>query len=749
MKWNNVRLVFLREVRDQLRDRRTLFTIAVLPLLLYPLLGMIFLQIAQFMREHPTSILVLGAEALPEQPALLQGAAFAEQFVMPRDQGRLRLTIQPLDDAGSPSADARQRAQRVVQAGEFDAVVVFPADFAERLAEFHERPRDEHGAPRNADAADVIPQPEVFVNTASDKSRIAADRVERVLELWREAIVSDNLRQRNVPLAATQPFQVVNTDVAQERSRRAAAWSKILPFIVLVWALTGAFYPAIDLCAGEKERGTLETLLCSPAQRSEIVWGKLFTIMVFSMATSVFNLLCMALTSVFILGRIAHLDATAAPAAIGMPPWSAVVWLLLALAPIAALFSALALAIAAFARSSKEGQYYLMPLLLVTLPLMMLPLLPTAELDLGMSLIPVTGVMLLLRALIEGQYVEALRYAVPVIAVTAVCCLVAIRWAVEQFNNESVLFRESERWGLSLWLRHVIRDRHETPTISEAVLCGLLILMVRFFASFAVSMPDSWPRFVTVTVVSLISFVATPALLMAVVLTRSPAKTLLLQRPRWVTLPMAIALAIVIHPAGVTLSEVIRSLYPISPDVVQQLHAVESLLGRAPSLWSLLIVLALVPAICEELAFRGFILSGLRHSGHKWGAIVASSVFFGATHGILQQSLSAFALGLVLGYLAVQTRSLLPGLAFHAVYNALVLALAWNADGVHHWSGWDWLLTGTGETAGYRWPVVAMSILSTVGILVWFRGLPFQPTAEESLHEAVVRGERLAETPEM
>ena len=57
-------------------------------------------------------------------------------------------------------------------------------------------------------------------------------------------------------------------------------WSKILPFVVLIWALTGAFYPAIDLCAGEKERGTLETLLSSPAQRSEIVWGKLLSVVI-------------------------------------------------------------------------------------------------------------------------------------------------------------------------------------------------------------------------------------------------------------------------------------------------------------------------------------------------------------------------------------------------------------------------------------------------------------------------------------
>lgn len=744
MKWTNVRLIFQREVRDQLRDRRTLFTIAVLPLLLYPLLGIVFFQIAQFMREHHTTILVLGTDALPAEPALLENASFSPVLVAPLDVGRLQLTLRPLNSSGKENV--REEAERLVQGGQFDAVVVFPRDFATRLNEFREQLREKTHETRGMHG---IPQPEVFVNTANDKSRIAAERLERVLGRWREAIVSDNLRRQNVPVAATEPFRLLNTDVAKERSRRAAAWSKILPFVVLIWALTGAFYPAIDLCAGEKERGTLETLLCSPAQRGEIVWGKLLTITLFSMATSIFNLLCMALTSIFVISRITQMEGGLAGAPIGIPPWTALSWLLLALIPISALFSALALAIAAFARSSKEGQYYLMPLLLVTLPLMMLPMLPTAELDLGTSLIPVTGVMLLLRALIEEQYVAALRYAVPVVGVTCLCCLLAIRWAIGQFSDESVLFRESERWGLGLWLKQVVRDRGETPSVAEALLCGVLILLVRFFASFSLGAPESWPQFAMTTVVSQLAFIATPALLMAIILTRSVGQTLLLRPPRLTSVPAALLLAVAIHPAGMALTEAIQRLYPIGADVLQQLQQMGGLVHQAPNVWSVLVVLALTPAICEELAYRGFILSGLRRSGHKWVAIIVSSLFFGITHGVLQQSLAAFALGIVLGYLAVQTGSLLPGLLFHAVYNSLGLVLSLTAvNGLNRSPAVDWLLRDPASSPGYRWPVVAASVLVSLLILAWFRALPFQPTEEERLQEALARGERLAETPD-
>ena len=79
---------------------------------------------------------------------------------------------------------------------------------------------------------------------------------------------------------------------------------EILPLIIIIWAMTGAFYPAIDLCAGEKERGTLETLLSCPASRHEIVFGKLLTVWVFSIATSLLNLVSMGLTGKFVFAQL-------------------------------------------------------------------------------------------------------------------------------------------------------------------------------------------------------------------------------------------------------------------------------------------------------------------------------------------------------------------------------------------------------------------------------------------------------------
>lgn len=717
----NVRLIWFREIRDQLRDRRTVFMIAVLPLLLYPLLGMLFLQMTQFMRQQPTRIWVVGAAELTGEPALFAQGRFAADFCPEDEAELLQLTV--LEPAPKPDGDEAflETARREIRRDGYDAVVLFPAGFSARLAELSAATGDPAKTVREGTDAhpSPVPQPEILFNQAGDASRIAADRVERVLTRWREAVVRRLLESRGVSPAVVTPFETVRTDVSEETGRRAAVWSRILPFVLFVWALTGAFYPAIDLCAGEKERGTLETLLCSPATRSEIVGGKLLTVMTFSVATAYLNLLSLGTTGAFILRQIGAAAETGMKLDLGAPPLSAMFWLLIAAWPVSALFSALALAIAAFAHSVKEGQYYLMPLMLVSFPLITLPLLPSAQLDLGTSLIPVTGLVLWLRQLIEGHYGDALRYAAPVVAVTAGCCWLATRWAVRQFQTESVLFREAERVGLRLWLRHIIRDRGETPSVAEALLCGLLILLVTFFAGLRPVRMAVWNDFVRIVATTQLGLVAAPALIMTVFLARSPRQTLLLNVPRLWTIPAAFLLAVAAHPLVLLLAQGISATYPLSEDTLRRLGDLTQIAQRA-EIWQLLLVVALTPAICEELAFRGFVLSGLRHLGSRWAAVAISSLLFGVTHGLLQQSLSAVALGFVIGYVALQTNSLLPGAIFHFTHNALSVLAGRITPQVLEQHPWlDWLYQPTGSPVipfAYHWPVLVVSGMVSLGL---------------------------------
>ena len=787
MNWSNVLLILNREIRDQLRDRRTLFMIFVLPVLLYPFMGMSMFQLMQFTQEHPTRVLVLGAEELTLSSSrtplgLMGGSAAAtisdafqripplvervENLSLAKPSGRdladgnsdtdkwrfnpalfdegdraellhvslLAATVDPgwgpaLGVGAAPwllnTLESRHElARNWLKDGTYQAVVVIPPGFQARLRQFPQR------AGEGVDQASWSQAPDVQVwhNTAKKKSEITRGRIIQVVRKWRDAIIQSNLQAAGISTREMIPFDIEHgddQDVADRRNRHAAVWSMLFPFVLLIWSLTGAFYPAVDLCAGEKERGTLETLLTSPALRSEIVWGKLLTIMIFSIGTVVLNLVALGATGVFLLSRIPNL---------GPPPALSFLWMFLAMIPVSALFSALCLALAAFARSTKEGQYYLMPLFLITLPLVALPLSPSFELTLGSSLIPVTGIVLLLRSAIEGDYLEAFRYFGPVMMVTIACCWLAMRWAVDQFNKESVLFRESERFELGAWLRHLRRDRERTPSVAAALLCGVLILILRFFFGLAIS-PGRVDPVMQVLVPQLVA-IAFPALLMTILFTRSPRETLLLKRPPGWTLPAVVLLAVCYNPVAQMLGAAVQQMYPVPPGVEE---AMRGLIGQLPGFGTMFLLFAVVPAVCEELAFRGFILSGMRHLGRKWLAILLVSLFFGLTHTIAQQQIMATITGLVLGYVAVQTGSLFPAIAFHLTHNGLVVAMSrLNASMIEGNSLLRLVfdVSASGEPM-LRWPVAVLGAAGTALLLYAFHRLPAPKSQEESLQEAL------------
>ena len=255
---------------------------------------------------------------------------------------------------------------------------------------------------------------------------------------------------------------------------------------------------------------------------------------------------------------------------IGAPPLAPMLWLLVALVPLSALFSALALAVAAMARSSKEGQYYLMPLMMVTLPLVLLPMLPGTTLSAGTSLIPVTGMFLLVRALVEAQYTYALLHLPMVFGVTAGCLWLAVTWARRQFEDESVLFGGRDQWELSMWVRHLWRDRQTAATPAQAFACGAIILVALFFGKLAATeMPTQLAGLSKMILMPQIGMILAPALLMATMLTTSLRKSLRIRMPYWTALPLAVLLGITLHPSYVMLAEWISYTYPISDQATE------------------------------------------------------------------------------------------------------------------------------------------------------------------------------------
>lgn len=741
MSWSNVKLIFLREMRDQLRDRRTLFMIAVLPILFYPLLGASFFQIAQFLKKHESRILVVGEASVKEIPGLLHGDTFAaglidedvrvEFVLLDEDPFYIKHRDEFLSPDGPPDELAqafRTHLRTTMDEKDCDAILYYPPGIAVEIANYADTAAARHKA---GDPAPPLPQPESIVAIDSDKKAMAASRLKRVVLEHSSKTKVDAARKLKVDDLVRQSDPLIFAGEDPTKRINASLWSKILPFVLMIWAVTGAFYPAVDLCAGEKERGTLETLLSSPAQRSEIVMGKLFTVTIFSMSTAMLNLLVMFGTGAVVLSQIPDL---ATMGNVGPPPVAALAWSAILILPVSILVSAVCLALAALAKSTKEGQHYLAPVMLVALPLTLLPMAPQVELNFGFALIPISGIVLVMRSLLEGTFVELWPYAIVVAVVTFFCCWWSVRWAIEQFNSESVMFSAGERWSVGSWMRQLARDRQTTPTVAQALLCGLVILIVRFFLTVAMSgqgIPDSFGKLAQQAFISIVIGVALPALLMTIMLTRSPRRTLLLHRPpRITTIPVAVLLAFAAVPMAFLLLNVMEVLLPFAPGIEEHIKEMGKMMGGAPNLLLGITVFAVLPGIFEELTFRGFMLSGFRHTGHKWRAIVLTSIFFALAHPVFQQQVNAFLLGLLLGYIAVQTGSLIPCITFHLVYNATQYVVS------------NRLKDHVTEIISTPWQWVPILVSSFVigGLLCYYlHRLPYRRTREEDLVEAIQR----------
>lgn len=759
MSWKNIRLVFLREVRDQLRDRRTLFMITILPVLLYPMLGLGIVEMMLTFSEQPRVVVILNADDLPTSPALLDQSGIGKEWFEngTEETSKLRVLsertqkagdeeksarrprrgektdeelltvahqlaekierlhgLRPADDASTnsnaaaestgdtssepqtnstvPSADetaeaasteaklsaAQDEISQQFGTSGFQVLVIIPKGYRAAMEAMQREIQTSSSATTDASVKTVatrVPPVLVVRNSADDKSMVAFGRVQKALQSWEDAVRKFSFEQAGLPKELQHPARLAWIEVAREEQVAASVWSKMFPALLVIMALTGAFYPAIDLGAGEKERGTMETLLISPAKRVELVLGKFATIMLFSTATALLNLLSMGLTGQQMSAVMS--DGVANRVSLDFPGLAPLAWLVILLLPLSALFSALCLALATFARSTKEGQYYLTPLLMVVMGLTMFCLSPAVEMTPLYSVIPVVNVALLLKGLLlnSASSGNLVVYAIPVLISSIGYSMLALWWAIELYNSEDVLFREAEKLDIRMWFRQLLRTKDAVPALPEAGFCFILILMLQFVAMTYMkpdlTRGDPGLTMMRLIVIQQLTMIACPAVFMGVLLTTSLRATFRLRMPSITAMAIGVSLAVVAHPLSVELSQFLveHQVFPELPESARQVMGLMKT-GDKPT-WLLLLVFAVTPAICEELAFRGFILSGLARGGRLAIAVGISSMMFGIIHMIPQQAFNAALLGLVLGLLAVYSRSLFPAMAFHFCNNAI------------------------------------------------------------------------------
>ncbi len=340
------------------------------------------------------------------------------------------------------------------------------------------------------------------------------------------------------------------------------------------------------------------------------------------------------------------------------------------------------------------------------------------ELNAFYSLVPVTGLALLMQRLMVATSLEQVPwlYFVPVLGPIALYSWLALRWAIEQFQREEVLFREAERWDWGLWLRRLFQEKEPLPNTAQALFCFGLILALRWLS---LGLGRQWPPEVHALIVSL-AFVAAPPSFMALMLTTLPRVALFLRWPAWRELGLAVALALLLLPPLAALAQAAYGWFPqqlADPHPVAQMRRslLDSSAAVPADIGVGLLAYALLPAVCEEIAFRGFILMGLHRHFRPRNAILASALLFALYYLNVFLFLPAFGLGVVLGLLTLRSRSLVPAVLFHFLHNALLLFA-----GRYSWSpttAWPWL---AGACLG-----------AAVGLLWWLYRKPYAALARE------------------
>jgi sodium transport system permease protein len=271
------------------------------------------------------------------------------------------------------------------------------------------------------------------------RSGFGAGRLQRFFRDLRERTVLERLAARQLPQSLVEPFRVEEQNVAPPEKVSGTVLGGLIPYFVIVLCLTGAMYPAMDLTAGEKERGTMETILCSPVSRVHLVLGKFLMVLTASLFSAALSMISIGVT--FQAGRgmletLEQFGGAAFPLQIGFRAMAAV---FLMVVPLAVLFSAALLAIALFAKSYKEAQSYLSPLTITIVLPAIISVLPGVELNAVLSLVPVLNTSLVSKEIVSGTY--HWDYIILIFASSCAYALAALAVAIWLFQREEVLFR--------------------------------------------------------------------------------------------------------------------------------------------------------------------------------------------------------------------------------------------------------------------------------------------------------------------
>lgn len=622
MNTNRIFALFKREMKDIFRDKKTLVMMVVVPILLYPLLivGMTLIMnainVSQLDKIYQISFVDIEESHVMEIQAILD------------DKTQIDYELETIFSE-NPEQDLKNE--------KIHAYVTKTAKEGQELYEIH-------------------------YLSASDDSYLAADTLMDALSLYREEIrkervVENGLNEKEI----LYPITYELADASSKEESVGNYLGTLIPLLVITSICLGAIYPAIDVTAGERERGTLETLLTLPVTNFEMIMSKFFAVSIIASISAVLNICSMGVAFIFMFqfaGGIAGMElhvGTFVPA---------ILFLLVVVIFFALFVTAVSMCTCIFAKSFKEANNYITPVLLVFMFGAYSAMLPDLELTSTTAAIPIINMTMMIKTLFSFEYNYAL-FGVVLIS-NVVYSVLTILVLAKLYNSESVLFSEGFS-SIHLFTKRSEMKKGQIAGVGDTILLLCVVLLAMFYIGSMATI--KWGIYGVAVQQLMILLIP---LMYAVYLKCDMKKMFALKMPS-----IRILVGTVILFVGAFVFNILMS-YGLSFVFTESAKNVEetfSMIYDAPFA-VIVFSTAILPAIGEELLFRGFTFTTIRQKCKPVSTILIVSTIFGIYHMSLVKFFTTAFLGICLAVLVEKSGSILPGMLFHFLNNFIAAVIS-------------------------------------------------------------------------
>jgi sodium transport system permease protein len=637
----SVATLYRTELRMAARDKRTIFFSLVLPLALMPV--MMFSSVWVQKKRTAELATMVHRYAVTGPGSELARNWIAEALARP--------------EKGSPGSELGASRQHFEEAPRKDPE---PALQSGDLAFYvvAEEQGQPVGSPSPAQRIEAAPAGSPLLTLVyradRDTSRSAAFELRHRLEDLRRNLRARLLETRGFPISPAEVARAVEQNVASARQVAGLNLGRVLTLFLLLFVFMGGAVVAADALAGEKERGTLETLLATAAGRNEIIAAKSLLILSSALlitTVQALNFLAYVVFKIVPVGADLGLAVTPATAAL----------LFLLYLPAVALISSVLLATSGWARSYKEAQLYFMPVMLLGLLPALVPMLPAVRLRSAIIVVPIANIAVAAKEILTGS--RDWPFIAAAWLVTALAAVGLARFTVRMLDEERLVgsadvSRAELLGGPELFQRRVLR--------AFALMWVTALVVSTYIGSYAGAN-------VRVQLLFNIGVVFIGGSLLLIRHYRLDIKSALALRPVRPVIWLAVVAGV---PGGLLtasgLFKLVSLVLPVPHEWAERFA--KALVPADLPLWQILPFITILPAIGEEIAFRGVLLHGLRKRLHPVALALVVGVIFGLFHFDMARLIPVACLGTLLAAVTLLTGSIFPAMLWHALNNGLAVA---------------------------------------------------------------------------